>query len=94
MNAKTAQSWHQLHPEEMLQLLEVNLQTGLASEEVKRRQENFGANRITPHRGIPAWLKFLRQFNPPLVDILLVALTAAPARAVGRPQAGTSTPVA
>ena len=66
-------TWHQLQAEEVVRLLDVNLETGLAAEEVKRRQEQFGLNRITPRPGTPAWLKFLQQFNQPLVYILLGA---------------------
>ena len=66
-------TWHQLQAEEVVRLLDVNLETGLAAEEVKRRQEKFGLNRITARPGTPAWLKFLQQFNQPLVYILLAA---------------------
>ncbi len=67
-------SWHQLQAEEVVRLLDVDLETGLAAEEVKHRQEKFGLNRITARPGIPAWLKFLQQFNQPLVYILLAAI--------------------
>lgn len=66
-------TWHQLQAEEVVRLLDVNLKTGLAAEEVRRRQEKFGFNRITARPGTPAWLKFLQQFNQPLVYILLAA---------------------
>ena len=67
-------NWHQLHSEEVVHLLDVDLKTGLAAEEVKRRQAKFGLNRITARPGTPAWLKFLQQFNQPLVYILLIAV--------------------
>jgi len=73
MNLPAQKHYHQLHADEVLRLLEVNLQTGLAGDEVKRRQIRFGPNRVTPPPGKPAWLKFLEQFNQPLVFILLVA---------------------
>ena len=66
-------NWHQLQAEEVVRLLDVNLETGLAADEVKRRQGKFGLNRITARPGIPAWRKFLQQFNQPLVYILLAA---------------------
>ena len=66
-------TWHQLHGNEVLHLLDVNLETGLATEEVKHRQEKFGLNRITARSGTPVWLKFLQQFNQPLIYILLAA---------------------
>ena len=66
--------WHQLPVAEALQLLRVTSATGLSAQEVQRRQKEFGPNRVTARRGMPAWLKFLRQFNQPLVYILLVAV--------------------
>jgi cation-transporting P-type ATPase F len=44
-----------------------------SADEVRRRQEKFGPNRVTATRGTPAWRKFLQQFNQPLVCILLLA---------------------
>ncbi len=67
-------AWHHLPGAEVLRLLEVDAPVGLAADETKRRREKFGFNRITPRRGKPAWLKFLEQFNQPLVYILLVAV--------------------
>ena len=66
--------WHQLPPDEVAELLDVNMSTGLSTEEVRIRQEKFGPNRVTARRGTPAWLKFLQQFNQPLVYILLLAV--------------------
>jgi len=66
--------WHQFEAEEVLRRLEVDLKTGLDAQDVERRQQKFGLNRITPARGTPAWRKFLKQFNQPLVYILLVAV--------------------
>ncbi len=65
--------WHQLPAEEITRTLDVDLKTGLSAEEVQQRQKKFGPNRVTAKRGTPAWLKFLQQFNQPLVYILLVA---------------------
>ncbi len=66
--------WHQLQAAEVVRLLDVDLQTGLTGAEVERREAKFGLNRITARRGTPAWVKFLQQFNQPLVYILLVAV--------------------
>ncbi len=73
MNPPAQRHFHQLHTDEVLRLLEVNLQTGLEGDEIKRRQARFGPNRVTPPRGKPAWRKFLQQFNQPLVYILIAA---------------------
>lgn len=67
-------AWHQLPASEVTQFLDVDLATGLSAEEVRIRQNKLGPNRITARRGTPAWIKFLQQFNQPLVYILLVAV--------------------
>ena len=67
--------WHQLPASEVTQFLDVNLSTGLSADEVRRRQKEHGPNRVTARRGTPTWLKFLKQFNQPLVYILLVAVS-------------------
>jgi hypothetical protein len=69
-----ATHWHQLHREEVLRLLDVDLATGLAEDEVRRRRAKFGPNRLSARRGTPAWVVFARQFHQPLVYILLVAV--------------------
>ncbi|MBN2200667.1 cation-transporting P-type ATPase [bacterium] len=66
--------WHQLPFEKVVDALGVNSSTGLAAEEVLRRQKEFGPNRVTARRGTPGWVKFLQQFNQPLVYILLIAV--------------------
>ncbi len=70
----THKIWHQLGAKEVVQILDVNLATGLSAEEVRRRQNEFGPNRVSARRGTPAWLKFVQQFNQPLVYILLLAV--------------------
>jgi len=67
-------NWHQLQAAEVVRLLDADLQAGLTGAEAERRQTKFGLNRITAPRGTPAWVKFLQQFNQPLVYILLVAV--------------------
>jgi len=74
MKASAAKPWHHVHSAEVLRLLGVDVATGLAADEVARRQEEFGPNRVTARRGTPAWLKFLQQFNQPLVYILIAAV--------------------
>ena len=72
---KTASAhWHELPAADVAKLLGTVLPSGLSSEEVRRRQREFGPNRVTARRGAPAWLKFLGQFNQPLVYILLGAV--------------------
>ncbi len=74
MKPTAATHWHQVHHGELVKLLEVNLATGLSGDEVRRRQKEAGPNRVTARRGTPPWLQFLKQFNQPLVYILLGAV--------------------
>ena len=74
MNDSAPKAWHHVHSAEVLRLLEVDVAKGLAADEVARRQKEFGPNRVSAKRGTPAWLTFLRQFNQPLVYILLAAV--------------------
>jgi len=74
MNDSAPKAWHHVHSAEVLRLLEVEVGNGLTSEEIKRRQAKFGPNVVRPRRGTPAWLKFVQQFNQPLVYILLLAV--------------------
>ena len=66
--------WHELPAEAAAAQLESDPATGLATDEVARRQKEFGPNRVTARRGTPAWLRFLQQFHQPLVYILLAAV--------------------
>ncbi|MBL9190157.1 MAG: cation-transporting P-type ATPase [Opitutaceae bacterium] len=66
--------WHHVPTEEVLQFLDVDLTTGLSIDEVERRRRQFGPNRVTARRTTPVWLKFMQQFNQPLVYILLLAV--------------------
>lgn len=53
--------------------LDVNPATGLSTAEAQRRQERFGKNELAGAPPVPAWKKFLQQFQDPLVYLLLVA---------------------
>lgn len=46
---------------------------GLSSEQAQQRQQQYGANRLTPPAGESKWLKLLRQFNNVLIYVLIVA---------------------
>ncbi|MDD4980489.1 MAG: cation-transporting P-type ATPase [Candidatus Omnitrophica bacterium] len=69
----TKEIWHSLAADEVIKRLEVDISTGLSSDEVKKRRDRFGLNQITPKKGTPLWLRFLLQFHQPLIYILLVA---------------------
>ncbi|MDD5218000.1 MAG: cation-transporting P-type ATPase [Candidatus Omnitrophica bacterium] len=59
--------------QEALNDLETSADRGLSSEEVAQRQKVYGLNVLTPKKGTPAWLRFILQFNQPLVYILVAA---------------------
>jgi len=59
---------------EVLDLLESNQEKGLDIFEVEHRRERFGSNVLTQRRGHGPLVRFLLQFNQPLVYILLVAV--------------------
>lgn len=73
MDQQNDQAWHVLPAERVLEHFGVDRATGLSHEEVLRRQQEHGPNRVSANRGTPQWLKFVLQFNQPLVYILLVA---------------------
>jgi len=72
-SSRRSDHWHHLQAEEVVRLLDVDLKSGLSGAEVKCRLEKFGPNVVRPRRGTPAWLKFVQEFNQPLVYILLLA---------------------
>jgi cation-transporting ATPase F len=66
-------SWHTLERHEIVQLLGTSLENGLDSAEAARRLKEFGPNRPTPKKSVSAALRFFKQFNDPLVLVLLIA---------------------
>ncbi|MFB2979291.1 HAD-IC family P-type ATPase [Microseira sp. BLCC-F43] len=60
--------WHHLPVEEVAQLLESNF-------DATKRHNSFGPNELTSKKGKPLWMRFLLQFNQPLIYILLIAGT-------------------
>jgi Ca2+-transporting ATPase len=54
-------------------MLEADVEQGLSTAEVVRRQRKFGPNRMVARRGTPAWRRFLKQFAEPLIYVLIGA---------------------
>ncbi len=73
MNTLLGKHWHHLPKEEVLDLLDSDPRKGLDVFEIKHRQARFGFNVLTPKKGKSPLLRFLLQFNNPLVIILLAA---------------------
>ncbi|OJF94578.1 cation-transporting P-type ATPase [Alkalibacterium sp. 20] len=65
--------WFHLSSEETEKETETDTQTGLNDQEVKKRQEEYGLNKLPKKKKTPVWVKFFRQFNDVLIYILLFA---------------------
>ncbi len=68
--AERRSNWHTLAPEEVFQRLGSG-EEGLASASIPELLSRYGVNEIE-FRKAPAWVRFLAQFNDPMVIILLV----------------------
>jgi cation-transporting P-type ATPase F len=69
----TEQQWHHLSQEQVVRLLKTDPEQGLSFTEAAERHDRFGPNQLTAQKKQSAWLRFLQQFNQPLLYILLVA---------------------
>ena len=68
-----SRSYHAVTSQEIIERLGSCADMGLAPEDVARRYEQYGWNELQLKPGKPAWLRFLLQFNQPLLYILLLA---------------------
>ena len=67
------QCWHCLPSPKAAAALGTHLTAGLTTEEATRRRSRYGSNQLTPPPPPSPWIKFLQQFNQPLLYILLLA---------------------
>ncbi|AVH72943.1 cation-translocating P-type ATPase [Nostoc sp. 'Lobaria pulmonaria (5183) cyanobiont'] len=65
--------WHTLGEQKVVQTLASHPEAGLTHEEATKRHQQMGANQLTAKSGKSPWLRFLEQFNQPLLYILLTA---------------------
>ncbi len=70
---KTPQPYHHLPEQEVTDFFSSSPDQGLTAAEVASRYEIHGRNELKSKPGKPAWLRFLLQFNEPLLYILLIA---------------------
>ena len=73
MQTLLSKHWHHLPVEEVQEILETDTEHGLDRFEVQHRQTRFGPNALTPRKGKSPLLRFLLQFNNPLIYVLLIA---------------------
>jgi Ca2+-transporting ATPase len=59
--------------DEALRALATDARLGLSQAEARARRERYGRNELTAERPLPAWRKFLAQFQDALVILLLIA---------------------
>ncbi|MGL5804423.1 MAG: cation-translocating P-type ATPase [Xenococcaceae cyanobacterium] len=71
--AQEVTNWHTLPIGKVLSRLDSNPEKGLNAAEAEIRIALYGANELKGKPGKPWWLKFLLQFNQPLLYILLGA---------------------
>jgi Ca2+-transporting ATPase len=64
---------HNLTAEEVVAGLRTDVRGGLTQSDARARLEQYGPNELRAHAPIPAWRKFLSQFQDVLVVLLLVA---------------------
>jgi len=75
MDTITKRTYHEISEKEVGEIFSSDLEQGLTAEEVARRYEQYGRNELQEKAGTPAWIKFLLQFNQPLLYILIIAGT-------------------
>ena len=64
--------WHALHIDEVFEKLESHT-AGLSNDEVILRREMYGENKLDEKPPIPKWVRFLEQFQDPMVYLLIAA---------------------
>ena len=64
---------YRLHARELVAKLGTNEQSGLSEEEARARLAQYGPNELAAEKPVPAWRRFLSQFQDVLVILLLVA---------------------
>ncbi len=66
-------SWHALEPTEVLESLQVPVETGLSDSEVRDRLEKFGYNELKEQPGRTFWEKLWEQINSFVIWLLIGA---------------------
>lgn len=59
--------------DEVVSEQKTDAQRGLSAGEARARLDRYGRNELTPEKPVPAWKKFLAQFQDSLVILLLIA---------------------
>jgi len=67
------QQWHHISTADVAAYLNTDLSTGLSSVEVPQRHEVYGFNELKGKAAKSLVIRFLMEFNQPLIYILLAA---------------------
>jgi len=70
---KKKKNWHHLETAEVIGMLGTNPAKGLDGNQVSELQLKYGKNTLSAKRGENSFILFMKQFNQPLVYILLAA---------------------
>ena len=65
--------WQTLKKDEILKSLGTNEKSGLQYEQVKKRQDEYGKNKLKEKKKESLFIKFLKQFNDFMIIILIIA---------------------
>ena len=65
--------WFRLTINEVEKELDTNQEKGLSNEEVKKRQEKYGANALKAKKKKSLFIKFLEQFKDFSIIVLIIA---------------------
>lgn len=65
--------WETLRKEEVLKKLDTNFRYGLSQEEVQRREQKYGKNKLKDKPKESLFIKFIKQFNDFMIIILIIA---------------------
>jgi Ca2+-transporting ATPase len=68
------QAWHAQPSKTVAEGLNADVKLGLSSNDATIRQQRYGMNNITEHKGTGPFKRFMIQFHQPLVYILLAAV--------------------
>ncbi len=68
-----SEKFYNLSIDDTAKKLKSDIDKGLTEEEVKKRQEMYGLNKLKEHRGISLWVLLINQFRNIIVILLLIA---------------------
>ena len=64
---------YRLHANQLIATLQTDERRGLSDEEARARLARYGSNELAAEKPVPAWRRFLAQFQDVLVSLLLIA---------------------